>query len=276
MKTVWLLLCFLANTIGSAQSISQGCFCSAHFTYCYTEIEITDQTCPSHSIPVYLQHADEPKHLPSNTSYMVDYPLDCPSVIGITWVEFEHQGPASWRLTTVKWWQFSQSNCHYTIGARQTEYHEALPSSANMQSHLTSSFTNNGNASWYSVCRVPIVEWWLDCEDCHHLTVIGLHNTGLRSPNTWGRCFSSLPFSPCHMASSSSFKSALKTHLFNNLRVTTFIIHQWTGMHAHVFVLMCLRMLYIVFVLFCILSMIIEHLPYPSILTCSSFFPWRP
>ena len=39
------------------------------------------------------------------------------------------QGPVSWRPTTVKWRQFSQSNRHSTIGTRQTEYHEALPSS---------------------------------------------------------------------------------------------------------------------------------------------------
>ena len=38
----------------------------------------------------------------------------------------------------------------------------------------------DGNASWYSVCRVPVVEWRLDCEDCRHLTVIGLHDTGPR------------------------------------------------------------------------------------------------
>ena len=36
---------------------------------------------------------------------------------------------------------------HSTIGTRQTEYHEALPLSANMQSHLTSSFANDSNAS---------------------------------------------------------------------------------------------------------------------------------
>ena len=41
------------------------------------------------------------------------------------------QGPVSWRPTTVKWRQFSQSNRHSTIGTWQTEYHEALPSSAN-------------------------------------------------------------------------------------------------------------------------------------------------
>ena len=36
---------------------------------------------------------------------------------------------------------------HSVIGTRQTEYHETLPSSANVQSHLTSSFADDGNAS---------------------------------------------------------------------------------------------------------------------------------
>ena len=40
----------------------------------------------------------------------------------------------------------------------ELKYHEALPSSANVQSHLTSSFADDGNASSYSVCRVPMVE----------------------------------------------------------------------------------------------------------------------
>ena len=88
------------------------------------------------------------------------------------------QGPVSWRPTTVKWRQFSQSNRHSTIGTRQTQYHVTLPSSANVQSHLTSSFADDGNASWYSVCRVPMMEWRLDCENCRHLTVVGLHDTG--------------------------------------------------------------------------------------------------
>ena len=88
------------------------------------------------------------------------------------------QGPVSWRPTTIKWRQFSQSNRHSTIDTRQTEYHEALPLSANVQSHLTSSFADDGNPSWYSVCRVPMLEWWLDGENCRHLTVVGLHDTG--------------------------------------------------------------------------------------------------
>ena len=36
---------------------------------------------------------------------------------------------------------------HSTIGTRQTEYHEELPSSANVQPHFTLSFTDDGNAS---------------------------------------------------------------------------------------------------------------------------------
>ena len=47
-------------------------------------------------------------------------------------------GPVLWRLTTVKWRQFSQSNRHSTIGTRQTEYHEAILLSMNVHSHLTS------------------------------------------------------------------------------------------------------------------------------------------
>ena len=85
-----------------------------------------------------------------------------------------NSGPVTWRPTTV-----SLSNRHSTIGTRQAEYHEALPSSANVQSHFTSSFADDGNAS---VCRVPIVERLLDCENCRHLTVVGLHDTGPTFP----------------------------------------------------------------------------------------------
>ena len=60
--------------------------------------------------------------------------------------ELEGLGPVSWRLTIVKWQQFSQSNRHSVSGTQQTEYHEALPSSVNVQSHLTSSFDDDGNA----------------------------------------------------------------------------------------------------------------------------------
>ena len=62
-------------------------------------------------------------------------------------MEEGHLGPVSWRPTTSKSRQFSQSNRHSIIDTGQTEYHEALPSSANVQSHLTSSFADDGNAS---------------------------------------------------------------------------------------------------------------------------------
>ena len=90
---------------------------------------------------------------------------------------WKNLGPVSWRSMAFKWWQFSQSNRHSTIPTRQTEYREVLPSSAYMQSHLTSSFADIVNASWYSVCQVPMVERQLDCENCHHLMVVGLHDT---------------------------------------------------------------------------------------------------
>ena len=37
----------------------------------------------------------------------------------------------------------------------------------------------DGNASWYSC--LPMVKWRLNCENCRHLTVVGLHGTGRRS-----------------------------------------------------------------------------------------------
>ena len=74
-------------------------------------------------------------------------------------VHRHHLGPASWRSTTVKWRQFSQSNRQSTSCTRQTEYHEALPSSANDEVRCDCTFADDGNASWYSVCRVPMVEW---------------------------------------------------------------------------------------------------------------------
>ena len=107
-------------------------------------------------------------------AYNVHQVRGCDRVIGWT---VQVQGLVSWRPMTVKWWHFSQSNRHSTIGTRQTEYHEALPSSANDEVRCDCTFANDGSASWYSVCRVPIVERWLDCENSRHLTVIGLHNT---------------------------------------------------------------------------------------------------
>ena len=77
------------------------------------------------------------------------------------------------QVTTVFTVQPSFHHRHST-----NQYHEALPSSTNMQSHLTSSFADDGNPSWYSVCRVPMVEWRLDRENCRHLMVVSRHDTG--------------------------------------------------------------------------------------------------
>ena len=78
------------------------------------------------------------------------------------YLPWRDQGPVSWRLTTVKWRRFSQSNCRSTIGTQQTEYHEALPSSVKDVVRYDRAFDDDGNASWYSVCWVPMVEWPLD------------------------------------------------------------------------------------------------------------------
>ena len=47
---------------------------------------------------------------------------------------------------------------HSTIGTRQTEYHEALPSSVNDAVRCDCTFADDGNASRYWVFRVPMVE----------------------------------------------------------------------------------------------------------------------
>ena len=98
-------------------------------------------------------------------------------------VNYVNKGLGKWEesgggLLPAAWWQFSQSNRHSTIGTRQTEYHEALPLPANDEVRCDFTFAGDGNASWYSVCRVSMVEWRLDCENCRHLTVVGLHDTG--------------------------------------------------------------------------------------------------
>ena len=103
-------------------------------------------------------------------------------------------GPVSWRPTTVKWRQFSQSNRHSKardtpalrhsiIGTRQTEYHEALPSSANVLLPRRSPTMVTLRDSRFVECRC-----WndgLDCENCRHLTVVGLHDTSPWFEQQW-------------------------------------------------------------------------------------------
>ena len=53
-------------------------------------------------------------------------------------------------------------------------YHEALPSSADVQSHLTSLFADGSMILGLSRADNGVT----DCENCRHLTVVGLHDTG--------------------------------------------------------------------------------------------------
>ena len=149
-------VCFLGclNVTETGKCITKGWICSSNFTRSRTATQAVDWICSV----TELEYTELGQPVPALA-------LIC-------------QGPVSWRPTTVKWRQFSQSNPQSTIGTRQTEYHEALPSSANVQSHFISSFADDGNASWYWVCRVPMVDWRLDRENCRHLTVVGLHDTG--------------------------------------------------------------------------------------------------
>ena len=79
------------------------------------------------------------------------------------------------QVTTVFTVQPSFHHWHST-----TKYHEVLPLSVNNEVRCDCKLADGGNASWYSVCWVPMVEWRLDCEDCRHLTVVSLHDTGPR------------------------------------------------------------------------------------------------
>ena len=76
--------------------------------------------------------------------------------VSVTCRGVQHQGPVSWRPTTFKRRQFSQPNRHSTIGIRHTQYHKALPSSVNVQSHLTSSMVTLHDTRFVE-CR-----WWND------------------------------------------------------------------------------------------------------------------
>ena len=84
------------------------------------------------------------------------------------------------------------------------------------------SFADNGNASWYSVFRVPMVEWRLDCEDYRHLTVVGLHDTG---PWSWAR-----PYALVQALQSTN----LRVGLGNRKRAILlyFSRHRWSEQHC--------------------------------------------
>ena len=105
--------------------------------------------------------------------------------IHVSWISlFPVLGPV-WRPRTVKWWQFSLSNCHSTTSTQQTEYREALPLSANVQSHLTLSFatmvmlhnTRFVECRWWTVKTV--ITW---CSSASMILAPGFKNHSVTGP----------------------------------------------------------------------------------------------
>ena len=66
----------------------------------------------------------------------------------------------------------------WTAPVSKGRYHGGQRPSSDDIFHGT--FADGGNASCYSACRVPMVEWRLDCNNCRHLTVVVLHDSGPR------------------------------------------------------------------------------------------------
>ena len=90
---------------------------------------------------------------------------------------FWHRGLVSWRLMTVKWWVFTvQPSVHHWHSTNQVSWSVIIICEQRVRRDYT--FADDGNTSWCSVCRVPMVEWWLDCENCCHFTIVSLHDTG--------------------------------------------------------------------------------------------------
>ena len=96
------------------------------------------------------------------------------------WYSKLYQGPVSWRPTTS-----SDDSLHSPTVIPPS----ALDKPSIMKRHhrrRTRSHTSPRRSPTVvtlhdTVCRVPMVEWRLDCEDCRHLTVVDLHDTGPRS-----------------------------------------------------------------------------------------------
>ena len=150
-------------------SVSQGRICSNNFACYHTEVEAADQTfyltqsqytdtrpispstdpktqgtwLGSHWIansqvtsmtrPGKIRTAQagfEPR-ISCSRGWRLTHWANEAVVLSVLMSVLRDQGQVSWRPTTVKWRQSSQSNRHFTIGPRQTQYHETLPSSAN-------------------------------------------------------------------------------------------------------------------------------------------------
>ena len=109
--------------------------------------EATDQRCV-HAAMHWLQQ----------TQYVHSYKTPYWSGSKASDSRVADQGPISWRPTTVKWRQSSQSNRHSIIGTRQTEYYEELPSLADDEVRYDCTFADDDNASWYLACWMQMVE----------------------------------------------------------------------------------------------------------------------
>ena len=120
-------------------------------------------------------------------------------------------GPVLWRPATVKWRQSSQSNRHSTIGTRQTEYHEVLPSSANV-SH-TSLRRSPTMVTLYDT-RFVECRWWNDGWTVK--TVVTWRSPASMIPAPGLRLFRKFldPLSTCALA---SCRSAVMSDVFASL-----------------------------------------------------------
>ena len=84
------------------------------------------------------------------------------------------QGPVSWRPATVK---LHSSTVIPPSALDKPSIMKRYHRRRTTRWGVTARSPTMVNASWYSVCWVPMVE----CENCRHLTVVGLHDTGPRS-----------------------------------------------------------------------------------------------
>ena len=85
---------------------------------------------------------------------------------------WKYLGPVSWRPTTVRWRQSSQSNRHFTIGTRQTQRFHRLRTCSHTSPRRSPTMVTLHDTRFVE-CQM--VEWRLDCR---HLTVVGLNDIG--------------------------------------------------------------------------------------------------
>ena len=139
---------------------------------------------PQHSLRCNRNHAlQQPCPCKVASDTLDDYEMVCAAETGWS----VHLGPVSWRLMTIKWQQFSQSNRHSTI-----------PPSALDKPSIMKRYHRQRTTRWDVTAHSPTMvalhdtrfvecRWWngLDCENCCHLAVVGLHDTGPWCPSSF-------------------------------------------------------------------------------------------